>query len=110
MFDVGFWEMAVIAVIALVVVGPERLPKLARTVGLWVGRAKRMVSDVKADIDREVRNADIQALDDIKKTMDSASEEANNMLSDAKPEEVNIAKSIQDSAKEIEKSAKPADG
>ena len=54
MFDIGFWELSVIAVVALLVVGPERLPKLARTAGLWVGRARRFVSSVKADIDREI--------------------------------------------------------
>ena len=58
MFDVGFWEIAIVAVVALVVVGPERLPPLARTVGLWVGKARRMVADVKADIDREVRESE----------------------------------------------------
>lgn len=59
MFDVGFSELLVIGVIALMVVGPERLPKLARQAGFWVGRARRMVSDVKADIDREINRADL---------------------------------------------------
>lgn len=63
MFDIGFWELAVIMVVALLVVGPERLPKLARTVGMWVGRGRRMVQSVKADIDREL------AADELKKTL-----------------------------------------
>ena len=71
MFDVGFWEMSVIALIALVVLGPERLPKLARTVGLWVGRARRMVADVKADIDREVRNSELKEMEQIKKDVEN---------------------------------------
>ena len=54
MFDVGFWELTVIAVVALLVIGPERLPKVARTAGMWLGRARRMVASVKADIDREL--------------------------------------------------------
>ncbi len=54
MFDIGFWELTIIAVVALLVIGPERLPKVARTAGLWVGRARRFVSSVKADIDREI--------------------------------------------------------
>ena len=62
MFDVGFWELAIIAVIALLVIGPARLPKAARTAGLWVGRARRMVADVKADIDREVRQSELAEL------------------------------------------------
>jgi len=71
-FDVGFWELAIIAVIALLVIGPERLPKAARTAGLWVGRARRMVTDVKADIDREIREGDLAELkkagEELKKT------------------------------------------
>jgi sec-independent protein translocase protein TatB len=80
-FDVGFWEMSLIALIALIVLGPERLPKLARTVGLWVGRARRMVADVKADIDREVRNSELKEMEQVKKdgrsfrsSLDKASE------------------------------------
>ena len=57
MFDIGFWEIAVIGVIALLVVGPERLPAVARNVGRWVGRMRRYVSHVKQDIEREI-NAD----------------------------------------------------
>ncbi|MCX7151221.1 MAG: Sec-independent protein translocase protein TatB [Betaproteobacteria bacterium] len=54
MFDVGFSELVVIGVVALIVIGPERLPKVARTVGLLVGRLQRYVNDVKADINREM--------------------------------------------------------
>ncbi|MDH5324535.1 MAG: Sec-independent protein translocase protein TatB [Gammaproteobacteria bacterium] len=54
MFDVGFWELALIAVVALVVIGPEKLPTVARTAGYWIGRAKRFVADVQDDIRREV--------------------------------------------------------
>lgn len=54
MFDIGFWEMSLIFIVALVVVGPERLPKLARTTGLWLGKARAMVQTVKSDIDREL--------------------------------------------------------
>jgi sec-independent protein translocase protein TatB len=54
MFDVGFTEMMVIAVVALIVIGPERLPKVARTFGHLVGRLQRYVRDVKADINREM--------------------------------------------------------
>ena len=53
MFDFGFSEMLVIGVIALVVLGPERLPVVARTAGEWVGKAQRFVAQVKSDIDRE---------------------------------------------------------
>ena len=62
MFDIGFWELAIIGVIALLIIGPERLPKAARTAGFWVGRARRLVSDLKADIDKEIRDSEIDEL------------------------------------------------
>lgn len=61
MFDVGLTELMVIAMVALVVIGPERLPKVARTAGLLLGRLQRYVSDVKSDINREMQ------LDELKK-------------------------------------------
>ncbi len=61
MFDIGFWELGLISVVALLVVGPERLPGLARTLGLWLGKGRRMLSSIKDEIDREVR------VDEIKK-------------------------------------------
>ena len=54
MFDVGFTELMVIAVVALIVIGPERLPRVARTLGHLFGRLQRYVNDVKADINREI--------------------------------------------------------
>lgn len=60
MFDIGFWELALIAVVAMIVVGPERLPGLARTAGLWLGKARRMVADVKAEVDRELHLEEIK--------------------------------------------------
>jgi sec-independent protein translocase protein TatB len=62
MFDVGFWELAMIAVVALLVVGPERLPKLARTAGLWLGKGRRFIGSVKADIDREMRAEELKQI------------------------------------------------
>jgi sec-independent protein translocase protein TatB len=61
MFDIGFSELLVIAVVALLVIGPERLPKVARTAGHLFGRLQRYVNDVKADIQREIE------LDELKK-------------------------------------------
>jgi len=54
MFDIGFFEIIFIMVIALLVVGPERLPRIARTAGLWLGKMRGFVSSVKADIDQEL--------------------------------------------------------
>jgi sec-independent protein translocase protein TatB len=62
MFDFSFGELAVISAVALVVLGPERLPKVARTVGEWAGKAQRYVSQVKADINREIEVAELKKL------------------------------------------------
>lgn len=54
MFDIGFTEMLVVAIIALLVLGPERLPGAVRTVGLTIGRIKRGFADVRAQVEREI--------------------------------------------------------
>ena len=59
MFDIGFSELLVIGIVALVVIGPERLPKVARTVGILFGRLQRYVSQVKSDISREMEMAEL---------------------------------------------------
>ena len=60
MFEIGFWEMMMVGVVALIVVGPERLPGLARTAGRWIGKARRMFAEVKADVDRELHLEEIK--------------------------------------------------
>ena len=62
MFDIGFTEIVVIAVVALIVIGPERLPKAARTMGHLFGRLQRYVSDVKSDINREMELEELRKL------------------------------------------------
>jgi sec-independent protein translocase protein TatB len=62
MFDIGFSEIVVIGVVALIVIGPERLPKAARTMGHLFGRLQRYVNDVKADISREMELEELRKL------------------------------------------------
>jgi sec-independent protein translocase protein TatB len=73
MFDVGFSELIVIALVALIVIGPERLPKVARTVGHLLGRLQRYVNDVKSDINREMQ------LDELKKLQEQVASQARDM-------------------------------
>lgn len=54
MFDIGFTELLLIGLVALVVLGPERLPGAVRTAGLWIGRAKRSFANIKAEVEREI--------------------------------------------------------
>jgi sec-independent protein translocase protein TatB len=62
MFDIGFSEIVVIAVVALIVIGPEKLPKTARTLGHLFGRLQRYVTEVKADINRELELDELRKL------------------------------------------------
>ena len=57
MFDIGFWEMGLIGVVALIVIGPERLPKVAATVGFWVGKLRAQAFNIRSEIEKEI-NAD----------------------------------------------------
>ena len=70
MFDIGFSELLVIGVVALIVIGPEKLPRMARTVGHLAGRLQRYVADVKADINREIE------LEELRKMRDSMQQAA----------------------------------
>ena len=71
MFDVGFLELVVIGLVALIVIGPERLPRVARTAGMWVGRARRAFTSVKEEIDRELRAEELKEI--MRKQADSQS-------------------------------------
>ena len=64
MFDIGFWEILVIGVVALLVVGPERLPGVARTAGRWVGQVQRFVRNARADIQRELEAENLKSMID----------------------------------------------
>ena len=86
MFDIGFSELMVIAVVALIVIGPERLPKVARTLGHLVGRMQRYVNDVKADISREMQ------LDELKK-LQAQMQDAASSFEQSVTKEVNATES-----------------
>lgn len=62
MFDFGFWELTIVMVVALLVVGPERLPVLAGQVGRWVGKAKRVLHSIRSDIESEIKAAELQEI------------------------------------------------
>jgi sec-independent protein translocase protein TatB len=92
MFDIGFSELMVIAVVALIVIGPERLPKVARTLGHLFGRMQRYVSDVKADISREME------LDELRKLQASMQDAARSI-------EQSVSKEISATESELHKLA-----
>ena len=86
MIDFGFDKIALIGAVALIVIGPEKLPRVARTVGTLLGKAQRYVSDVKAEVNRSME------LDELKKMKDSVENAARD-----------VENSIQTSASEFEK-------
>ena len=97
MFDVGFFELILIGVVALLVVGPEGLPKLARTAGKWLGKGKQMINSVKADIAQEMKAEELkkileqqqqlnpvhEIMDDAKKTLDEIEKDTRSSLDSA---------------------------
>ena len=93
MFDIGFSELLVIGVVALIVIGPEKLPRVARTVGHLAGRLQRYVSDVKADINREIE------LEELRKMRDSMQQAATDMESSVNAE---LSKTADDLNKSVE--------
>jgi sec-independent protein translocase protein TatB len=104
MFDIGFSELMVIGIVALIVIGPERLPKVARTLGHLLGRAQRYVNDVKSDINREIQ------LDELKKLQTQVSDSAR-ALEDSVRNEYQTARStietpVQAAAGELEAATK----
>ena len=98
MFDIGFSELLVIGIIALVVIGPERLPRVARTLGHLAGRLQRYVADVKADINREIE------LEELRKMRDSMQQAAGEMQSAVDQE---LAKTADELNKAVEGEKKP---
>jgi sec-independent protein translocase protein TatB len=104
MFDVGLTELMVIAVVALVVIGPERLPKVARTAGLLLGRLQRYVSDVKSDINREMQ------LDELKKMQQEISSQVNSLESSVRHEMREVEGSVNEVVDPLERVRAMASG
>lgn len=106
MFDIGFSELMVIGVVALLVIGPERLPKVARALGHLLGRAQRYVNDVKSDINREMQ------LDELKKLQAQVSESARSLEDTVRKEydtvRTGFESPVQSAVAELEATARAA--
>jgi sec-independent protein translocase protein TatB len=95
MFDFGFSELLLIAVVALIVVGPERLPRVARTAGHLLGRLQRYVADVKSDISREMQ------LEDLKKLQQQVEQQARELESSVRGQVRSVESDLGKTASEI---------
>jgi sec-independent protein translocase protein TatB len=62
MFDIGFWELCLVGLVSLLVIGPEKLPKVARVVGFWIGKTQQMVSSVKEELKDELKEEELRQL------------------------------------------------
>ncbi len=105
MFDIGFWEIAIIGVVALLVVGPERLPALARTTGLYVGRMRRFINQVKQDVESELH---AQELKDLAKKPDGI-DDVYEMLEETKGELEKAGNELNDNVEVGSESTNPDD-
>ena len=102
MFDIGFSEMVVNGQVALIVIGPERLPRVARTLGHLAGRLQRYVADVKADINREVE------LDELRKMKDSVQQAASGIESSVQSELNSVQNEFKSAENELNTTAASA--
>lgn len=62
MFDIGFWELCLIGLVSLLVIGPEKLPKAARVAGFWVGKTRNMVASIKTEIKEELQAEEMRQI------------------------------------------------
>jgi len=105
MFDIGFFEVCLIGVIALLVIGPEKLPKVARTTGLWIGKVQGLVKTVKHQVDEQVRMEELkqsiqQQADTLEDTLNTSIQSADSQINEAVTD-------LNDSIQQTSRSEKP---
>jgi len=107
MFDAGFLEVLIIGIIALVVIGPERLPSVARTIGGWIGKARAFVDNTKRDIEREINATEMrELLDSQKKEIDELRNIVDDTKESFKKQASEVTQSFTDSAQILQDSVK----
>ena len=115
MFDIGASEIFVIGVVALIVIGPERLPRVAKTLGNLFGRLQRYVSEVKSDINREIeldelRNLKTTMQDAARSIEQSVTSQFNYIDSEVKQAGAEVQKQVESAQKQVESAVKPVTG
>ncbi|WP_027159542.1 Sec-independent protein translocase protein TatB [Methylobacter luteus] len=104
MFDIGFSELCMVGLVTLLVVGPERLPKVARYAGFWIGKTRHMIASVKAEIREELQAEEMRQifkeqaeLKEVRRMLDDASDAANAIKS-------SLEQSQQENVKQVKQS------
>ena len=117
MFDIGFSELVLVALMALLILGPKRLPEVARAAGMWLGRLRRFVDNVKRDFDRELHSEELtelrklrQELDDTRRTIEESSSQLfQNLDAELEPDAATIHAAEQgDTGRLIKAADRPA--
>jgi len=115
MFDIGASEIFVIGIVALIVIGPERLPRVARTLGHLFGRLQRYVSEVKSDINREIELDELRKLkatmqDAARSIEQSVASQVNYIDSEVRQAGAEVQKQVDSVQKQVEAAVAPAAG
>ncbi|WIO74882.1 Sec-independent protein translocase protein TatB [Porticoccaceae bacterium LTM1] len=96
MFDIGFFELLLIAVLGLIVIGPARLPEVVRSISLWIGRLKRSISNVKQDMEREFHIDEVRRQlhnEEVMRRLNASKQEIERAVSGQGPEQTTNNKS-----------------
>lgn len=108
MFDIGFFELMVIGILALLVLGPERLPKAARTAGLWIGRIKQSVSSIQQEVNQQLHLEEMQRqLEDNRRKLEDTLRKQEQSITQVSPSEETNTSNVSGTA-EANHSSSPA--
>jgi len=113
MFDIGFFELIVIGILALLVLGPERLPKAARTAGMWIGRIKQGVSSIQQEVNQQLHIEEMQRqLEDNRRKLEETLRQQEQSITESsgpKPKAASISESKTIDNKDTAADSEPAD-